>query len=59
MRQTRERPFGFTRVDKDQINYEVAMEDPNVFTKPWTLRSTLMLREGTRLEEMVCGSRTI
>src|SRR5919106_473166 len=49
----------FTRVDKDQINYEVTMEDPNVFTKPWTLTSTLMLREGTRLQEMVCAENNI
>ena len=49
----------FTRVDKDQINYEVTMEDPNVFTKPWVLRSTLMLREGTRLQEMVCAENNI
>jgi hypothetical protein len=44
----------YTRVDKDQINYDVTMEDPKVLTKPWTLHSTLMLREGTRLEEYVC-----
>jgi len=44
----------YTRVDKDQINYEVTMVDPGVLTRPWTLRSTLMLREGTRLEEYVC-----
>jgi len=49
----------FTRVDKDQINYEVTMEDPNVFTKPWKLTSTLMLREGTRLQEMVCVENNI
>lgn len=49
----------YTRVDKDQINYEVTMDDPNVFTKPWTLRSTLMLREGTRLQEMVCAENNI
>src|SRR5215471_3074477 len=49
----------YTRVDKDQINYEVTMEDPNVLTKPWTLRSTLMLREGTRLEEYVCAENNI
>lgn len=49
----------FTRVDKDQINYEVTMEDPNVLTKPWTLHSTLMLREGTRLEEYVCAENNI
>ena len=49
----------FTRVDKDQINYEVTLEDPNVFTKPWKLTSTLMLREGTRLQEMVCAENNI
>jgi hypothetical protein len=49
----------FTRVDKDQINYDVTMEDPNVFTKPWTLHSTLMLRQGSRLEEMVCAENNI
>jgi len=48
-----------TRVDKDQINYEVTMEDPGVLTKPWTLRSTLMLREGTRLQEYVCAENNI
>ena len=49
----------YTRVDKDQINYEVTMEDPNVLTKPWTLRSTIMLREGTRLQEYVCAENNI
>ena len=49
----------YTRVDKDQINYEVTMEDPKVLTKPWTLRSTIMLREGTRLEEYVCVENNI
>jgi hypothetical protein len=49
----------YTRVDKDQINYEVTMEDPNVLTRPWTLQSTLMLREGTRLQEYVCAENNI
>ncbi len=44
----------FTRVDKDQINYDVVMEDPKVFTKPWPYHSTMMLREGTRVREYVC-----
>ena len=45
----------YRRVSKDRIDYEVTMEDPNVFTKPWTLQSSLMLREGTRLQEYVCA----
>jgi len=49
----------YTRVDKDQINYDVTMEDPKVLTKPWVLHSTLMLREGTRLEEYVCAENNL
>jgi len=49
----------YTRVSKDRIDYEVSMEDPNVLTEPWTLRSSLMLREGTRLQEYVCAENNI
>ncbi len=49
----------YTRVDKDQINYDVTIEDPNVLTKPWTMHSTLMLREGTRLQEYVCAENNL
>ena len=44
----------YTRVDRDQMNYEVLIEDPTVLTKPFTQRNTLMLREGTRLREYSC-----
>jgi len=43
----------YTRVSRDRIDYEVTMEDPNVLTKPWALSSSLMLREGTRLQEYI------
>ena len=46
-------------MNKDQINYEVTMEDPNVLTKPWKLQSTIMLREGTRIQEYVCAENNI
>jgi hypothetical protein len=49
----------YTRVSKNRIDYEVTMEDPNVLTKPWTLRSSLMLREGTRLQEYVCAENNL
>ncbi|HEY2845259.1 MAG TPA: hypothetical protein VGJ09_16470 [Bryobacteraceae bacterium] len=49
----------YTRVDKDRINYQVTMEDPNVFTKPWVLTSSLMLREGTRVQEYVCAENNL
>jgi hypothetical protein len=35
------------------------MEDPNVLTKPWVLTSSLMLREGTRLQEYVCAENNL
>jgi hypothetical protein len=49
----------YTRVDKDQINYDVTMEDPKVLTKAWTIHSTMMLREGTHLQEYVCAENNL
>ena len=49
----------YTRVSKDQIDWEITMEDPNVLTKPWTVKTTLMLREGTRLQEYVCAENNV
>ena len=49
----------YTRVDRDRIDYEVTLDDPKVFTKPWTLRSSLMLRDGTRLQEYVCAENNL
>jgi len=30
-----------------------------VLTRPWVLRTTMMLREGTRLEEYVCAENNV
>jgi hypothetical protein len=49
----------YKRVDKDQINYDVTMEDPKVLTRPWTVHTNLMQREGTRLEEYVCAENNL
>jgi hypothetical protein len=49
----------YTRISKDRINYDVTMEDPKVLTKPWILHSSLMLREGTRLQEFVCAENNL
>jgi hypothetical protein len=45
----------YTRIDYNTITYDVTMEDPNVFTKPWNTHSTIMLRPGTRLREYECS----
>jgi len=44
----------FTRVDFNRINYEVTVEDPKVLAKPWVMRNSIMLRQGTRLREYEC-----
>jgi hypothetical protein len=49
----------YTRVDKDLITYEVTIDDPKVLTKPFTQRSTLMLREGARLREYSCAENNM
>ncbi len=49
----------YTRVDKDQINYDNTMEDPKILTKPWVIHTNLMLREGTRLQEYVCAENNL
>ena len=45
----------YTRIDKDQIDYDVTMEDPKVLTGPWSFHTTIMRREGTRVQEYVCA----
>jgi hypothetical protein len=44
----------YTRVDYNTIEYEATSEDPKVLTKPFTIRSKIMLRPGTHLRESVC-----
>jgi hypothetical protein len=49
----------YTRVDKDQIDYVAVIEDPVLLAKPWTIRRTLMLREGVRVREYVCAENNL
>ena len=49
----------YTRVDKDQLNDEAVLEDPNLLARPWTVRRMLMLREGVRVREYVCAENNL
>ena len=43
----------FTRVDADTLLYEFTVDDPTVWTRPWSV-STPMRRTGDRIFEFAC-----
>ena len=47
----------FRRTEFDVLQYEVTIEDPNVFEKPFTVSRTFALRpEQKRIDEFICES---
>jgi hypothetical protein len=44
----------YTMVSPDTIQYEVAITDPKVFTRPWTIAMTLHRSEAARIFEYQC-----
>jgi len=43
-----------TRINAQQINYELTIDDPGAYTEPWVSRITLRWEDGTELFEYVC-----
>ena len=44
----------FTRTDADTLLYEVTIEDPPMYSKPWTVSMPLVRDEGYRMFEYAC-----
>ena len=44
----------FTRTDADTISYEVAIDDPNVYTKPWKVSIPLGRDNSYKIYEYAC-----
>lgn len=51
----------FTRTDANTIDYRVTIEDPNIFTKPWTVTIPLTRDDSYQIFEYACheGNRAI
>lgn len=51
----------FTRIDADTIDYQATIEDPAMFTKPWTVAIPLHRDSAYRLYEYACheGNRAV
>lgn len=45
----------FTRVDANTINYQVTIEDPKVYTKPWTVALPLNRDDTYKMYEYSCN----
>jgi hypothetical protein len=49
----------FKRAEYNTVQYEVTLEDPNVFAKPWTMTRSFTLRpELSKVDEFVCENNT-
>jgi hypothetical protein len=44
----------FTRIDPEMIDYEIRVEDPLTWERPWTLRMTITQQPGYQLFEYAC-----
>ena len=49
----------FTRIDPEMIDYEIHIDDPSTFTKPWTFRVTITSQPGYQIYEYGCHEGNI
>ncbi|MDX1562535.1 MAG: hypothetical protein R3305_06385 [Gammaproteobacteria bacterium] len=43
-----------TRIDADTVHYEFTVDDPAIYTEPWTVRFDLYAKPGYKLYEYAC-----
>jgi hypothetical protein len=44
----------FTRIDPEMIDYEIRVEDPATYTRPWTMRLTITRQPDYQIYEYAC-----
>jgi hypothetical protein len=49
----------FTRIDPQMIDYEIRVDDPQTWEKPWTLRMTITQQPGYEIYEYSCHEGNI
>ena len=49
----------FTRLDSNTLKYEVTVDDPGAYTKPWTAGFHLRWNDGAELFEYVCQQNNL
>ena len=45
----------YTRTDSLTLKYEVTIDDPGAYSKPWTTSNTVSWRPGFQLMEFICN----
>jgi len=44
----------FTRVDSSKLEYSATIDDPEYYTRPWTVTTSATYRPNDRLKEVIC-----
>ena len=48
----------FTRLNSSKLEYTAMIDDPEYYTKPWTVTMTATYRPNDRLKEVICQEQT-
>jgi len=48
----------FTRVGSSKLEYTATIDDPEYYTRPWTVTTSATYRPNDRLNEYICQEET-